>query len=57
MSSDDAFPSDVDADAERFVDDVDDEELDIPTELGDHDGSDADVVEQHLAVPHDDDAE
>lgn len=56
MPSDDVFPSDVDADAERFVDEAD-EELDVPTTLGTHDGSDADVVDQHRTVPIDDDDE
>jgi hypothetical protein len=56
MHSDDVFPSDVDADAERFIDEVD-EELDTPTTLGTHDGSEADVVDQHRVVPIDDDDE
>ena len=56
MDSDDAFPPDIDADAERFVDEVD-EELDAPAAIGPHDGSEADVVDQHRAVPVDDDDE
>jgi hypothetical protein len=53
MDTDDALPHDIDADAERFVDD--DEEVEVPTTLGDHEGSDADVVDQHRTVPVDDD--
>lgn len=56
MAPDDVFPPDVDADAERFVDD-DEEELDVPTTLGTHDGSEADVIDQHRAVPVDEDDE
>ncbi|HSM67499.1 MAG TPA: hypothetical protein VK860_14430 [Ilumatobacteraceae bacterium] len=56
MDSDDAFPPDVDADAERFVDEVD-EDTDIPITLGTHEGSEADVVDQHRTVPIDDDDE
>ncbi|HSM67210.1 MAG TPA: hypothetical protein VK860_12955 [Ilumatobacteraceae bacterium] len=57
MADEDVFPPDVDADAERFVDDdVDDDELDPPERLGRHDeGSDADIVDQHRAVPLSDD--
>ena len=55
-TNDDFLPApDVDADAERFVD-PDDEELEVPTTL-DHptEGSIADVIDQHRAVPVDDD--
>ena len=54
-STDDFLPtSDVDADAERFVDD-DDDEFELPTAI-DHptEGSIADVIDQHMAVPTDD---
>jgi hypothetical protein len=54
-SNDDFLPApDIDADAERFVDDV---EFDLPTEL-DHptEGSVADVIDQHRSVPTDDEA-
>jgi len=45
---------DVDVDAERFVDPADDS--DVPERLGHPDeGSDADVLDQHLEVPADDD--
>jgi hypothetical protein len=55
MADEDVLPTDVDADAERFVDD-DAEELDPPAHLGRHDeGSEADVVDQHRSVPLDDD--
>jgi hypothetical protein len=57
-TNDDFLPApDVDVDAERFVD-PDDEELDVPTTL-DHptEGSIADVLDQHRAVPIDDDME
>ncbi len=54
MATDDVFPSDIDADAERFVDD---EQPDPPTILGLHDeGSDADIIDQQRVVPIDDDA-
>jgi hypothetical protein len=56
MDSDDAIKPDIDADAERFVDEVD-EELGVPTTIGTHDGSEADVVDQLRAVPVDDDDE
>lgn len=52
-STDDFLPtSDVDADAERFVDD---DEFELPTAI-DHptEGSIADVIDQHIAVPTDD---
>jgi hypothetical protein len=52
-SNDDYLPtSAVDADAERFVDD---DELELPTAI-DHptEGSIADVIDQHRAVPSDD---
>lgn len=56
MADEDVLPTDVDADAERFVDDDTDEELDAPAQLGRHDeGSEADVVDQHRSVPLDDD--
>ena len=46
---------DVDADAERFVDPVDDDTA-LPEELGDNsEGSEADIVDQRLEVPVDDD--
>ena len=55
MDANDVFPSDVDADAERFVDD-DEEEVGVPDHLGRHDeGSDADVADQQRVVPIDDD--
>ena len=45
---------DVDADAERFVDPA--EEPEVPQRLGHPgEGSDADVLDQHLEVPVDDD--
>jgi hypothetical protein len=55
-TTDDFLPAhDVDVDAERFVD-PDDEEFEVPAKL-DHpsEGSIADVLDQHLAVPADDD--
>ena len=55
MDANDVFPSDVDADAERFVDD-DDDEVGVPDHLGRHDeGSEADIADQQRAVPIDDD--
>ena len=55
MDASDVFPSDVDADAERFVDDPEDE-AGVPDHLGEHDeGSEADVADQHRVVPIDDD--
>ena len=43
---------DIDADAERFVDD---EEFDLPTRLDDAtEGSVADVIDQRRSVPTDD---
>ena len=52
--TDDLFPRDLDADAERFVDPDDD--VDVPASLGHPDeGSEADVLEQQLTVPTDDD--
>lgn len=57
-SNDDFLPAhDVDVDAERFVDPVDDE-LDLPTVLDvGTEGSVADVIDQHLSVPTDDEME
>jgi hypothetical protein len=57
-TNDDFLPvHDVDVDAERFVDPTDDE-LDLPDALDPGmEGSVADVIDQHLSVPIDDDAE
>lgn len=55
MADEDVFPADVDADAERFVDEPE-EDVEVPDHLGKHDeGSDADVADQQRAVPMDDD--
>ena len=55
MDANDVFPSDVDADAERFVDD-DEEEVGVADHLGQHDeGSEADIADQQRVVPIDDD--
>jgi hypothetical protein len=49
-TNDDFLPApDIDADAERFVDD---DELDLPTEIAHPtEGSIADVIDQHRVVP------
>jgi hypothetical protein len=55
MADEDVFPSDVDADAERFLDDPEDEAV-APDHLGKHDeGSEADIADQQRIVPIDDD--
>jgi hypothetical protein len=49
MATNDDFLPDIDADAERFVDD---DELDLPTEIAHPtEGSIADVIDQHRVVP------
>lgn len=57
MDANDDLPADVDADAERFVDDPEEEnEADVPDHLGRHDeGSEADIADQQRVVPIDDD--